>query len=313
MAAGLAASLPRRLALAGGLAAVTAGANALLARAAERANPPVGRFTDAAGERIHFLEQGSGPPLLYLHGAGAMIQEVMATGLVPMLASSHRVIVPDRPGFGHSTRRARPCTLAHQAAAMADVLRDLGGAPAVVVGHSWGALLAAGLAVLHPDAVRSLVLISGYYFPTRRADQSLGLLAAPVGGDAIRHTLGPALALTAARAVITKAFAPNSITDDFDRLYSRSLAARPSQLRALSEDASIMPAAASRLVEHYPSIRCPVAILAGEDDQVVNVRHSRRLAGLVPGARLQTFPGLGHMLPHFERRAVVEAVRQVSG
>jgi mandelate racemase len=62
----------------------------------------------------------------------------------------------------------------------------------VVVGHSWGTLVALPLALDHPEAVSGLVLLSGYYHPTLRADVPLfSIPAIPFIGDLIRYTVGP--------------------------------------------------------------------------------------------------------------------------
>lgn len=88
--------------------AVTLGVSALLnhclARRAEAKNPPSGRFLEVDGVRLHYAEFGNGPPLVLLHGNGSMIEDFTSSGLVDLAMQTHRVIVFDRPGFGHSTR-----------------------------------------------------------------------------------------------------------------------------------------------------------------------------------------------------------------
>ena len=95
--------------LAGLVAAVVAAAasaliNRHLAKKAEHNNPPLGQFLDIDGVRLHYLERGSGEPLVLLHGNGSMIADFQSSGLIDLAAKSHRVIVFDRPGFGHSNR-----------------------------------------------------------------------------------------------------------------------------------------------------------------------------------------------------------------
>jgi pimeloyl-ACP methyl ester carboxylesterase len=99
----------------------------------------------------------------------------------------------DRPGYGYSDRPAgKLWTAAAQAHLLRRAFAELGLERPVVVGHSWGTLVALALALDHPDAVGGLVLISGYYKPTARLDVPLAALAAiPVLGDVLRHTISP--------------------------------------------------------------------------------------------------------------------------
>src|SRR3954451_2465390 len=89
-------------------AAATAGAlaslalvNRRLARNAENDNPPDGQFLETGGVRLHYVERGSGAPLVLLHGNGSMIQDFESSGLNDLAGKNYRVIVFDRPGFGH--------------------------------------------------------------------------------------------------------------------------------------------------------------------------------------------------------------------
>src|ERR1044072_490398 len=96
--------------------ALTLGAAAALASAAfvqqrawraERDSPPLGRIVEVDGARVHYLERGRGTPLVMLHGNGSMLQELRLSGLYELAAARYRVILPDRPGHGHSTRPRR--------------------------------------------------------------------------------------------------------------------------------------------------------------------------------------------------------------
>src|SRR6202158_3698390 len=87
-----------------GALAISALVNRHLARNAENDNPPAGQFLEVNGVRLHYVERGSGAPLVLLHGNGSMIQDFESSGLIDLAAKNYRVIVFDRPGFGHSDR-----------------------------------------------------------------------------------------------------------------------------------------------------------------------------------------------------------------
>ena len=115
------------------------------------------------------------------------------SGVAARLLPMHRVIVFDRPGFGHSARpRDRLRRANEQADLLHAALRRLGVARPVVVGHSWGAIVALALAVRHQADIAGLVLVSGYYFWTPRPDVLLvGTAAILVLSDILRYTLSP--------------------------------------------------------------------------------------------------------------------------
>src|SRR4051795_5465521 len=217
-------------------------------REAERKHPPVGRFLDVDGVRLHYIERGYGEPLVLIHGNGTLIQDFTIAGLVDRLSERYRVIVIERPGYGYSERPRRLWTPRAHATLFQQALAQLGVERAIVLGHSWGTMVAVALALQAPSLVRSLVLLSGYYFPTARADVALNLpLAAPVIGDMLRHTVSPAIARIMLPGAIRATFEPAPVPEHFDQLFPKELMLRPLQIRASAEDAALMTPAVVEL------------------------------------------------------------------
>jgi len=160
---------------------------------AERAYPPRGQFVTAGGVRLHYVAKGSGRPVVFLHGNGAMVEDRVISGVLEQAAHRCRAIAVDRPCFGHSERpRGRHWTASAQASVLPAAFRLLGIERPIVVGHSWGTLVALALGLDYPQQVSGLVLISGYYYPTPRADVALfSPSAIPALGDLLNHTVTP--------------------------------------------------------------------------------------------------------------------------
>ena len=295
---------------------VLAAANHAAARWAERRHPPRGRFLDIGGTRLHVLDEGRGPPVLLLHGNGAMAEDFVASGLVDRLvAAGHRVIVPDRPGFGHSPRPHGRLWTAHaQAELMAAMLGRLDVRFPVVLGHSWGVMVALDLARRHPDKVGALVLVGGYYHPTLRLDVPLvSLSALPVLGDVLRHTVLPPLLWLMRHGVFRMLFAPAPVTEGFRAGFPTGLALRPSQLRAVAQDMAMMIPGTALLARHYGELTLPVAIVGGVGDGIVDFNsQSRRLHGEIPHSRLHPIEADGHMVHHTEPALLADIVGQLS-
>jgi pimeloyl-ACP methyl ester carboxylesterase len=243
-----------------------------------------------------------------------MIQDFTVSGLVDRLASSHRVIVFDRPGYGYSSRPRQLWTPRAHAKLFQRALGQLGVEKAVVLGHSWGTLVAVALALECPSLVRSLVLASGYFYPTLRADTFLfSPPAVPVIGDAMRHTISPLIARAILPGLIKQMFAPAEVPERFERLFPKELMMRPSQLRAAAEDAALMTPSVMELQHHYRELQMPVTIITGADDQIADVgRQSERLHRELPRSEFIALPGLGHMVHHLAPDGIASAVERAA-
>jgi pimeloyl-ACP methyl ester carboxylesterase len=306
-----------RTALAGGAAALgaLALANHAAARRAEREHPPRGEFIEVDGVRLHYTDRGAGQPIVLIHGNAVAGDDYDTSGVAGQLLETHRVIVFDRPGFGHSERpRGRAWTAMQQAELLHKALKQLGIERPVVVGHSWGAIVALSLAARHQADVAGLVLLSGYYFWTPRPDVLLVTAGAiPALGDILRYTVSPWLGRLLMPLQKRAMFSPAPVTARFEREYSDAMALRPSQIRATSMDGALMIPGALRLRRHYDGLRMPVFIMAGSGDKVVRKRSAERLHAAIPGSVLRIVEGAGHMVHHSAPREVVEAIQLIAG
>jgi pimeloyl-ACP methyl ester carboxylesterase len=297
-------------------AAVLAGLalwNQARARRAERAHPPLGRFLEVDGVRLHHVDHGRGRPVVLLHGNMMLVEEVALSGLLDLVGERYRVVAIDRPGFGRSARtRDRVWTPAAQADLLRAAFRRLGLERPVVVGHSFGTIVALELALRHPEAVGGLVLASGYYFPTARVDVPvLSPPAIPVVGDLLRHTLAPLLGRLSWPATMRLLFGPAPTTPGMDAL--RELVLRPGQIRSVASDSAIMVPAVAALRRRYAGLRCPLVIVAGAEDRFVDTGlQSGGLHRAVAGSELRVVPGAGHMVHHTDPGAVVAAIDRVA-
>ena len=304
----------RRTAVAGlstAALAATAAWTALKAKRAARNNPPKGAFVQVDGVRLHYLDRGIGSPVVLLHGNVVRLEDFIASGLIDRLAEHHRVIAFDRPGFGHSERpRDRLWTADAQAALLQKAFVQLAIEQPIVLGHSWGALVALALALHKSAAVRKLVLISGYYFPTLRIDAPVfATPAIPVVGDMMRYTVSAVFARLALNRTVKAMFAPQAVPAAFLPTLAREMLVRPPQIRANAEDAAFMIPTAVSLRERYGELTMPVTIFAGATDKVVDPdTHARQLHVELRNSELHVLPGLGHMLHYAAVEQIVSGI-----
>jgi len=284
------------------------------ARRAELDHRPKGRFITSRGVRLHYIDRGLGRPVVFLHGNGAMVEDLLISGVIYKTARQYRAVAFDRPGFGHSERpRGRHWTATAQASILPEAFRRLGIDRPIVVGHSWGTLVALALGLDHPRDVSGLVLVSGYYYPTPRKDVAVfSLPALPVLGDIISHTVAPFIGEAIAPGLIERMFLPQGVSPRFASTFPVPLALRPSQIRAFAEESAHMIEAADSLSQRYRSLFPPVAILAGDADQIVSHHQAQRLHGDVAGSRLDLLVGGSHMVHHIAPERVVGAIDSIA-
>ncbi len=166
----------------------------ILRRRQNTTNPPAGQFLEVDGVRLHYVERGSGEPLVLLHGNGSMIQDFQI----------QRIGRPGRQELqGHHHRPPRfrpqqPATERHlDARCPGPVDPARARSSRCFTGHRTRALLGrvgrgGSCALKFPDFVRGLVLASGYYYPTLRPDVvTMSAPAIPVVGDVMGHTVSP--------------------------------------------------------------------------------------------------------------------------
>jgi pimeloyl-ACP methyl ester carboxylesterase len=306
----------RRWAAGGVVAAALAAAalfNRASARRAEATTRPEGKFIEVDSVRLHYVDRGHGPVVVLLHGNGVLLQDYKASGVLDLAAKDHRVVAFDRPGFGYSDRpRSRVWTPTQQAQLIARALEQLGIERAVVVGHSWGTLVALAMALKHPKLVSGLVLLSGYYYGTARPDVlPASIPAIPMVGDLMAHTISPLLGRALAPVAVKASFSPAPVSQKFAAL-PVAMTLRPSQVRATASDTALMVPAAIALSQRYGELDLPVIIMAGEGDLIAHAsEHAEPLARDVDGADLRIVEGQGHLFHYAVPGQVVAAIRDV--
>ena len=127
-------------------------------------------FSEAAGLRQHYVDEGAGRPIVLLHGQPTW--GYIWRRFIPALAATHRVIVPDHMGFGKTeTPPDREYTLRTHVENLTALIEALDLRDITLVMQDWGGPIGVGYAVRHPERIHSLVLMNtvvGYGTAGRR-------------------------------------------------------------------------------------------------------------------------------------------------
>ncbi|MDO8838047.1 MAG: alpha/beta hydrolase [Parvibaculum sp.] len=297
--------------------------SAVAAARAARAFPPLGDFVeldDAFGPaRLHYVDRGTAwtgvAPVVLIHGASGNLRDMTAS-LMPALERHTRVIAVDRPGHGWSARGSHPemSDPVTQAHAIRAALRRLGVERPVVLGHSWGASVAAAWALEFPDEISGLLLLSGALYPWP-GDIAWyhRIVGTPLAGTVFIRTMTVPGGVLLGPAGVKGNFHPDPAPENYAETIGLPLLFRPSHFRANSADTSGLKARLAAQSRRYGAIAVPAIVVTGNADYTVSPKiHSYAFHGAVKGSELIKLKGTGHMPHHARREIVVDAVLRLA-
>lgn len=236
-------------------------------------------YAPANGLNMYYEVHGEGPPLILLHGA-YMTADMMGP-LVPGLAATRRVIVPEMQAHGRTADVDRPLTYEQMADDTAALAAHLELGPADVVGYSMGGGTALQLAIRHPALVRRLVVVSAGF----------------------RYDAMPAEAIAMFPSITPEMFAGSPMETEYVRL-----APNPEGFPALVEKLKTLDTTDFAWPEEdVRGIAAPTLIVLGDSDGV-RLEHAVELFKLrgggvmgdlsgLPESQLAVLPGTTHFVP----------------
>ncbi|WP_414446881.1 alpha/beta fold hydrolase [Burkholderia sp. 22PA0099] len=270
--------------------------------------PPEGQFIDIDGDRLHYVDYGSGPPIVLVHGLCGQLRNFAYLDL-PRMAQSNRVILVDRAGSGRSTRGpASQANVYAQARTVARFIETLGLDKPLLVGHSLGGAISLAVALDHPDAISRIALIAPLTHTETTpppAFKGLALRPAPLRRF-VSLTMGIPVMILQSRKAIDAIFTPEPVPRDFPIKGGGLMGLRPDAFYAASSDLVAAPEDLPDMERRYPTLGVPVSVLYGRNDGILNYRkHGEGLKQKLDSVALTLVDG-GHMLPVTQAAATTD-------
>jgi pimeloyl-ACP methyl ester carboxylesterase len=242
-------------------------------------------FFDSRGMRIHYIDQGTGEPIVLVHGQGGSIEDWVSAGILQNLARDHRVIALDCRGHGMSGKPHEPKQYGREMALdIVRLLDHLGIPQAHIIGYSMGAQLTGLLLTLQPDRILTATLGggTGRFEWTSRDDQ----IAEQEALEYEKYGISPTL--------MHEVSPPNTplLTDDEIKKRSEAALANPdldrfasAALTRFRHDQAITPA-------QVVAVRVPSLGIVGSMDPALSL--FRDLNKLRPAMKLIVIDGATH-------------------
>jgi pimeloyl-ACP methyl ester carboxylesterase len=273
--------------------------------------PAVGKFVEVAGTRLHYVERGSGRPVVMIHGSDGVLQDFTLT-IFDSVATGFHALAFDRPGHGYSGRPlGEPMTLTMAARLIHQACTELGLTRPIMMGHSYGGAVALQYALDYPADLSGLVLLAPACYSDGVSHLRSGRRAMKVLGPVLGRTLFVPLGRMMEPAIIKPSFDPDPVDTAYMEIL-REFSPRPEQFRSLADEVVMMGEGLDALVDRYHDISVPTVVVAGDADGMTEMPFSgNRLVGQIPKAELVVLPGAGHMVHHVHPEATLAALRRV--
>ena len=267
------------------------------------------KYIDTRHGRMHYVDQGSGPPILMVHGTPTHSFEYRH--LIAALSAAHRCIAPDHLGFGRSDRPADfAYTPEAHAAMLGEFVEKLDLDRFTLVVHDFGGPIGLPLALADTPRADRVVLMNTWAWPLNddpKMARGAALIAGPAGRFLYKY------ANASLRLIMPSAYGDRGkLTKEIHRHYLdvfRDRTARVLVLHALAKALLHSRAYYQSLLDRIGQLRrMPVLIVWGMKDSAFRPYQLERWRSLLPGAEVVPIEGAGHW-PHEEEPArVIEAI-----
>ena len=286
---------------------------AIPTKIAEQNVPVIGKILNLNGLPVHGHVEGNGvQDVVFIHGAfGSLRDWVFATRALSKF--NIRVIYIDRPGFGYSGRDESKWDAEKQADQARAYLKKIKGKNSILVGHSWGALVAMSWASKYSDEVKGVISISGLNMPF----SGFSKLANDTGFINLAYelyftNLASKVDSGSIKKFVGRMFKPQDIPEGYLNYIGSDLSRRLSTIKANKSDLNVTSNALDKNFALYNHMKMPIEIIHGGKDLLLPVKSQAvDFNEVIPNSRLHILPKVGHMAHHFAIKEISDSISYI--
>ena len=280
---------------------------------AEKNVPAIGTILNVNGLRAHGYVEGNGSQdIVFIHGAFINLRDWLFAAR-SLLKLDSRLIYIDRPGFGYSERDEGKWDAERQAVLVRSFVKKIHGKNLILVGHSWGAMVAMAWAAKFPEDVKGVVSIAGLNMPfsgVSKLANDIGLLR--VAYELYFANVASRTDNGSIEKFASRIFQPQDIPTGYLDYVGSDLSMRLSTINANKNDLLIASQALKQNFATYSRIEMPVEIIHGKEDFLLPFK-SQAVAfdEVIPNSRLHILPNVGHMAHHFASYEISKSISYI--
>ncbi|MEP5731884.1 MAG: alpha/beta hydrolase [Sulfitobacter sp.] len=304
-----------------GLVALTQWRATMRERQAIANNPAAGEFTQVDGVKVHYKIIGNGPDLVMLHGASGNLND-LTLSFAARLSDRYRVILFDRPGLGWSGRlpghggawNNAEESPQEQAAFLQRAADQIGVKNPIVLGHSFGGIVALAWGLNRPEQTAALVLVSAVAEPwPGDLGWTYGTFGSTFGGALVVPLITAFLPQSYVARSIDAIFKPQAAPEGYAEHIGTGLTLRRESTRANAQQVNALRPHVVEMQKEYGTLTLPIEAVHGDADTIVPLTvHAQVLMKDVPNGNLEVLEGQGHMPQHTAPEAVVAAIERAA-
>lgn len=290
----------------------------ILAKRVESDFPPIGDFKSINGVNFHYVDTGpagadASPAVVFIHGASGNLRDQM-TVYKRQLEGKARAIFIDRPGQGYSEGFAGSNDPKQQASSIAKLLDVLEIEQAVIVGHSFGGVVAGAFGVLYPEKTAGLIFLAPVTHPwDTGVDWHYDLGNTPVLGWLFSNLVVVPVGHLIYPNAVKGVFVPNPMPEDYKETSGTRLILRPAAFHENAKDVARVIHHVKEFQHRYKEIKAPTYIFHGDQDDIVSLEiHSKNgLSNDIKGSKLVVLNGVGHKPDYLAQDQITKAILQI--
>jgi haloalkane dehalogenase len=274
--------------------------------------PFMPHYVELKGMRVHYVDEGRGPPVLMLHGEPTW--SYLYRKMIPPIARRYRAVAPDYVGFGRSDKwtEVEKYTFDAHYRVVEGLIEALDLREITIVVQDWGGPLGLRFATRHPERMARLVILNTGLF-TGSVVVSEGLRD---WREYVARTPDLSVGSIVQRALYNRDLATEDVVRAYDAPFPDPESKAGARIFPAIIPTSPEEPGAREMMETLEGLRRwdkPALVMFSDQDPIFSVAVGRRFQQLIPGARFKVVEGAGHFLQEEKGEAIAAEVLSFMG